>query len=192
MRTLLFGANLPARTANFVSNRMLHRALHRITPLEKFSGKKPDVSLRIFGCLAYLHLQKCSKLQPKAKPLILVGYNDQSKASRCLDPVRKKIVISRDIHFNESIVGIPVQKHSLSADDDILRIFLHKNSSHPTTSPHSDGILSTHLSTASKPLSVPPTGFPESSVPTPSPGPGSEPSLLSLPIRRSSQFRTEC
>lgn len=141
MRTLLFGANLPAylwgeaaRTANFVSNRMLHRALHRITPLEKFSGKKPDISLRIFGCLAYLHLQKCSKLQPKAKPLILVGYGDQSKAYRCLDPVRKKIVISRDIHFDESIVGIPVQKHSLSADDDILRIFLHNNSSHPTTS----------------------------------------------------------
>jgi hypothetical protein len=170
---------------------MLHQALHRITPLEKFSGKKPDVSfLRIFGCLAYLHLQKSSKLQPKAKPLILVGYDDQSKAYRSLDPVRKRIVISRDIYFNESIVGIPVQKHFLSADDDILRIFLHNNSSHPTTS-HSDGILPTHLSTASEPLSVPPTGFPEPSVPTPSLGPGSEPSLPSLPIRRSLRFRKQ-
>jgi hypothetical protein len=41
-----------------------------MTPEEKFTGKKPDVShLRAFGCIAYIHVpnEKKSKLDPKAK-----------------------------------------------------------------------------------------------------------------------------
>ena len=58
MRTLLFGANLPTnlweealRTANYISNHMPHRALHKTTPFERYSGNKPNVSyLRVHGC----------------------------------------------------------------------------------------------------------------------------------------------
>jgi hypothetical protein len=43
----------------------------------------------------------------------------------------EKKIISKDVHFDEGIVGILIQTHSPSDDDDILRIFLHKNSTSP-------------------------------------------------------------
>jgi hypothetical protein len=101
--TLLFGANLPpylweeaARAANFITNRMPHHALHRTTPLEKFTSQKPNISfLRVFGCLSCIHIQKSTKLQPKARPLVLVGYDDQTKTYHYFDHSRKKNHLQR-------------------------------------------------------------------------------------------------
>jgi hypothetical protein len=64
MRSLLFGAKLPtimweevAHTTNYISNRTPHQALHRIIPLEAFTGNVPDIShLIIFGCTSYIHI----------------------------------------------------------------------------------------------------------------------------------------
>jgi hypothetical protein len=49
-----------------------------MTPKEKFTGKKPDVShLKVFGCIAYVHVpnQKKSKLDPKVEKCIFIGYS---------------------------------------------------------------------------------------------------------------------
>jgi hypothetical protein len=49
-----------------------------MTPEEKFTGKKPNVShLRVFGCIAYVHVsdEKRSKLNPKVEKCIFIGYS---------------------------------------------------------------------------------------------------------------------
>jgi hypothetical protein len=53
-----------------------------MTLKEKFTGKKPDVShFRVFGCIAYVHVpdEKRSKLDPKAKKCIFIGYSLKQK-----------------------------------------------------------------------------------------------------------------
>ncbi len=65
-------------TAIYIMNRTPTATVHGMTPEEKFTGKKPDVShLRVFGCIAYVHVldQKRSKLDPKAEKCIFIGYS---------------------------------------------------------------------------------------------------------------------
>ena len=144
MRTLLFEAKLPTylweeavRTANYVANRMPHRALKATTPLERFSGKKPDIShLRIFGCRSYIHSLPSNKFQVKSLLSTFVGYDDQSKAYRCFDHSRRKIIISRNVKFDETVLGLPSTYPSPPEDYyHSLDEFLHLNSSRVLTRP---------------------------------------------------------
>jgi hypothetical protein len=60
-----------------------------MTPKEEFIGKKPDVlHLRVFGCITYVHVrdEKRSKLDPKAKKCIFIGYSLEQKGYRCFNP----------------------------------------------------------------------------------------------------------
>ena len=43
-----------------------------------------------------------SKLEDRSKPMIFIGYELGSKAYKCLDPVNFKVVISRDVIFEEA------------------------------------------------------------------------------------------
>jgi hypothetical protein len=57
-------------------------AVDGMTPKEKFTSKKLDVShLKVFGCIAYVHVidEKRSKLDPKAKKCIFIGYSLEQK-----------------------------------------------------------------------------------------------------------------
>jgi len=61
---------------------------------KKFTGKKPDVShLRVFGYIAYVHVpdEKRSKLDPKAKKCIFIGYSLEQKGYRCFNPSIRKL-----------------------------------------------------------------------------------------------------
>ena len=60
--------------------------------------------MRIFGCDAYSLIPKNqrSKLDPKAKCYVFVGYDYAVKGYRLWDPTLRKIVISRDVTFDES------------------------------------------------------------------------------------------
>jgi hypothetical protein len=69
-------------------NRTPTTAIHGMTPKEKFIGKKPDVShLRVFGCIAYVHVpgEKKSKLDPKTEKCIFIGYSLKQKGYRCFN-----------------------------------------------------------------------------------------------------------
>jgi transposase InsO family protein len=45
-------------TIVYIMNRTPTATVHGMTPEEKFTGKKPDVShLKVFGCIAYVHVQ---------------------------------------------------------------------------------------------------------------------------------------
>ena len=75
-----------------------------ITPEEAFFGKKLEVGhLRIFGCItfSYVPSKKRTKLEPMAERGIFVGYSETSKAFRIYLPSLRKIVLRRDVRFEE-------------------------------------------------------------------------------------------
>ncbi|KAJ0865267.1 putative RNA-directed DNA polymerase [Helianthus annuus] len=74
------------------------------TPYEVWYGRKPSVDhLKVFGCPAYglkpKHLRK--KLEARSKKYVFVGYCPKSKAYRLFDVDTMKIVVSRDVIFDE-------------------------------------------------------------------------------------------
>jgi len=111
-RTMLHAKNLPKKlwaeavnTAVYILNRTSVKAGKDITPYEAWHQRKPELShTRIFGSDAYVHINKQfrRKLDKKAKKLILVGYQAESQNYRLWDSTTDKIVISRDVVFNES------------------------------------------------------------------------------------------
>ena len=185
-RSLLFGANLPTylweeavKTACYLTNRVPTRALHRLTPFEVYTGTRPNLShLRVFGSAAYIHIQKRHKLAPKSRQYVLVGYDHQTKGYRCLDYINKKIVISRNVLFDETILGIPHMTAPPSSADDILRAFFDTN----TPTPSSPQLHSPTLSVPQPPAtSLPSTPVSHSSPPNPNSFPISTPDLLTFP-----------
>jgi hypothetical protein len=79
--------------AVYIMNRTPIATVHGMTPEEKFTCKKPDVShLRMFGCIAYVHVldEKKSKLDPKADKCIFIGYSLEQKRYRCFNPSTRK------------------------------------------------------------------------------------------------------
>lgn len=58
--------------------------------------------MRIFGCPAYAHVND-GKLAPRAIKCIFLGYASESKGYRlwCSDPKSRKLILSRDVTFNE-------------------------------------------------------------------------------------------
>lgn len=59
--------------------------------------------LKRFGSEVYTHIPKQfrSKFESKAKKMILVGYDGNSKNDRIMDPETLKITVTRDIVVNE-------------------------------------------------------------------------------------------
>jgi len=76
-----------------------------MTPYEAWTGKKPDVShLREFGCNVWVldeTLNK-SKLAPRLRKMIFVGFEDGSKVVRYWDRATRRIKVSRNVAFNEN------------------------------------------------------------------------------------------
>lgn len=109
-RSFLYTKNVPkglwAETVNcavYTLNRVLS-STQKKTPYEIWFGKKPDVShLRIFGSRVYIHVPAVNrqKLDPKGVECIFIGYCDTSKAYRVFDPSTQKVMISRDVIFDE-------------------------------------------------------------------------------------------
>ncbi|GJU04879.1 retrovirus-related pol polyprotein from transposon TNT 1-94 [Tanacetum coccineum] len=87
-----------------ILNRCPTVAVQNQTPEEAWSGVKPVIDyFRVFGCVAHAHVpdQKRSKLDDKSRKCVLLGVSDESKAYRLYDPVSKKIIVSRDVIFEE-------------------------------------------------------------------------------------------
>ncbi|CAB3980000.1 Hypothetical predicted protein [Paramuricea clavata] len=78
------------------------------TPYERWYERKPNVShLRVFGCIAFAHVpdSKRQKLDKKAERLRFVGYCRTSKGYRLFDEIKRKMVVRRDVEFNENDFG---------------------------------------------------------------------------------------
>jgi transposase InsO family protein len=139
MRTMLKHAGLPdafwaeaSATAVYINNRLLHSALDQGTksPYMVMYKETPDIGhLRIFGCIAYAHIPKenrKSKLDDRARKCILLGYNAETTTQwRLWDLDARRILISRDIKFDEGRVWIPVKRtvSSVSRGPSVSLIF---------------------------------------------------------------------
>ena len=87
-----------------VLNRSPTLAVKGVTLEEAWSGVKPNVDyFRVFGCIGHVHVpdNKRKKLDDKSFQCVLLGVSEESKAYRLYDPVSKKIVVSRDVVFEE-------------------------------------------------------------------------------------------
>jgi hypothetical protein len=88
----------------YIQNRSPHTILGKFTPEEVFTGTKPYVShLRIWGNICYCHvpLEKRTKMEPTTNKGLLVGYRKASKSYRIFVPARRKIIVCRDVQFEE-------------------------------------------------------------------------------------------
>ena len=87
-----------------VWNRLPTSALKSMTPFEAFYGRKPDVShLRVWGCTAYVHVQKDkrSALGSHCEKCVFVGYPSGYKGWKFYNPTTKKLLISERADFDE-------------------------------------------------------------------------------------------
>lgn len=111
-RTMLKERGLPnsfwieaVNTAVYLLNRLPTKAVQNKTPIEAWSSQKPSAKhLRVFGCICYVHIpdQKRTKLDDKSEKGIFLGYSTQSKGYRVYNLRTKKLMISRDVEFDES------------------------------------------------------------------------------------------
>ena len=79
-------------------------SLNNITPFEAWHGKKPRVNhLRTFGCLAHVKIvgPGVNKLSDRSRKMAFIGYESGTKGYRFFDPATKKLVVSRDVIFDE-------------------------------------------------------------------------------------------
>lgn len=112
VRCMLFGMKVPLRFwpeatgyAVHILNRSTTLILGEVTPSEKWSKHRPIVEhLRVFGCKAYalIPYEKRTKLDEKSIPCVMFGVSKESKAYRLYDPTHKRIIISKDVQFDEA------------------------------------------------------------------------------------------
>lgn len=93
------------RHSTYVLNRVATRVLKDQTPYEMLKKRKPNVGhLRVFGCIGYAKTVKphLKKLEDRASMLVHLGTEQGSKAYRMFDPRTQKIVVNRDVVFDET------------------------------------------------------------------------------------------
>ena len=93
------------RHATYLLNRVVTRVIKDKTPYECFRDKKPTIDhIRVFGCIANAKIDKphLKKLDDRTRVLVHLGTEPGSKAYRLLNPQEKKVVVSRDVVFDET------------------------------------------------------------------------------------------
>jgi hypothetical protein len=110
VRSMLSDKNIPktfwpeaVNWTIYVLNRCPTLAVKDVTP-EAWSGVKPSVDhFRVFGCIAHVHVpeERRTKLDNRSTTCVLLGVSEESKGYRLFDPVAKRVVVSRDVIFEE-------------------------------------------------------------------------------------------
>ncbi|MDD0148430.1 hypothetical protein PSY31_22260, partial [Shigella flexneri] len=91
-------------TACYVINRSPSTAIELKAPMEMWTGNPVDYSnLHIFGSLVYAmyNAEETTKLDPKSRKCLFLGYADEVNGYRLWDTTAHKVVIIRDIIFVE-------------------------------------------------------------------------------------------
>jgi transposase InsO family protein len=88
----------------YILNRSPKLVVENQTPEEAWSGSRPSVEyFRVFGCVVHVHVPdvKRQKLDAKSVACVFLGVSEKSKAFRLYDLAARKIVVSRDVMFEE-------------------------------------------------------------------------------------------
>ncbi|KAG8482631.1 hypothetical protein CXB51_024131 [Gossypium anomalum] len=90
-----------ASTTCFLINRSLFVAIEKKTPQEVWLDNPANYSdLKIFGCPVYAHVDN-GKLEPRSIKCVFIGYKAGVKGYKLWCPENRKVVISRDVIFDE-------------------------------------------------------------------------------------------
>lgn len=92
------------KTAVYLLNRSPTKSLDGKTPFEVWYGRKPSVRhLRTFGCKVFAkRIQPgITKLADRSTPGVFLGYEPGTKGYRVYDPVNDKLLVTRDVIFDE-------------------------------------------------------------------------------------------
>ena len=110
-RSILFEKKIPKRfwaeaafTSMHLLNRLPTKAVEGKTPYEAWFNLKPSAShLKVFGSICFIHVPdaKRDKLSEKSEKCVLVGYSAESKGYRVFNPKSNKVMVSRDVTFDE-------------------------------------------------------------------------------------------
>ncbi|CAL8989009.1 unnamed protein product, partial [Prunus brigantina] len=110
-KAMLHGKELPyylwaeaVHTAVYLLNRCPTKALRNKTPFEAYSTRKPGVAhLKVFGSVCFVHkpAEGRQKLDVKSTKGVFVGYATCEKGYRVFDPITRKLLLSRDVVFDE-------------------------------------------------------------------------------------------
>ena len=90
--------------AVFILNHGPTKALTGKMPFEAWYGRKPSVSfLWTFGCISHVRKTKpiLTKMEDRSTPMVFLGYAEGTKAYQLYDPRGDKVLVLRDIVFDE-------------------------------------------------------------------------------------------
>jgi hypothetical protein len=123
-KCLLFEAELDksfwaeaVNTAVYLKNRSPASGLGQMTPFERWTGRKPDVShVRVFGSPAMAHIpkNKRQKWNKKGTKYIFVGYPENVKGYRLYNPKTRQVTTSRDV--------IIMEKNEINSDKSQIEV----------------------------------------------------------------------
>lgn len=118
-RTMIAAAKLPVaywpfavQHAGWIRNRVGHRSLNNVSPWERWTGEKPDLSrARVFGCIAFPMLQEGQREPGSWAPRARAGvYLGESRISGChifwIPDAAKNPVNAREAKFDEGRVWV--------------------------------------------------------------------------------------
>ena len=163
-----------------VWNRLPTSSLKGITPFEAWFKRKPDVShLRVFGCLAYVFIQKDKRkaLQSHMEQCVFIGYSSGYKGYKFYNPKTKKTIISECAEFDErEFPGLSGIKASTKVD-----LTVPGQQPLPESSPSSSSIMLDFGGDSNDDL-PPPPAVPAPRVESPPPGTPPTPQKPKLPI----------
>ncbi|CAJ2651582.1 unnamed protein product [Trifolium pratense] len=198
-RALLYHSNLPKNFwsyavlhATYIMNRMPTPVLQNKSPYEILHQSLPDLhDLKVFGSLAYastLTIHR-TKLSPRGRKCVFLGYKQGVKGSILFDLNSKTIFVSRNVtHFD----------HILPYTTNNSSIHWHYHSTFDSTpsktitpsEPVNDSPMETFTTLQSDPTTyetINPTDI--SLTPSPSVSPHSDPSTLSPPTVRPARVK---
>ena len=92
-------------TAVYLLNRCPTKSLKKVTPFEAYTGRKPGIAhLKIFGSPCHVLIPSAlrHKLEENSHKCIFVGYGLCEKGYRLFDPSTRKVILSRDVQFDEN------------------------------------------------------------------------------------------
>ncbi|XP_009770962.1 uncharacterized protein [Nicotiana sylvestris] len=108
-----FGVNVKAvridnglEFTNTETNMLPSTSINDQTPYELLYKRKPNYShLKSFGCMCYPTVPRPhrDKFEPRTTPHLFVGYPFNTMGYKVLSLATRKIIVSRDVVFNESI-----------------------------------------------------------------------------------------